>query len=97
MNFDEQACLSVDPFAGEYGDSEVKLEDKIVTARKSRQCHTCAEQIEPGTKIRVMAEAWDGSVWRQAWCSKCCTAMAKSAQGDDKEIHERSDMGRGGA
>jgi len=94
--FNEYDCLSVNPFEGDFGDGEVKLEDKIVTARKARQCNLCGGAVEPGTKIRVRAEVVYGSIQRYAWCNKCCVAMAKSAQGDDEEIHERSDMGRYG-
>jgi hypothetical protein len=94
MIFDEQRCLSVDPHEGEYGSGEVKLEDKIVTARKARPCHLCGETIEPGTKIRVMAEAWDGRVWRQAWCTQCCVAMAKSWEDAGLALQYRSAIGR---
>lgn len=94
MIFDERECLAVNPFEGDFGDGEVCLENKIVTARKARPCHLCGETIEPGTMIRVMAEAWDGKIHRYAWCNKCCVAMAKSWEDDGEELQARSDLGR---
>lgn len=93
-NFDERECLAVNPFEGDFGDGEVRLEDKIVTARKVRQCNLCGEDVEPGTKTRVRAEAYGGKIYRYAWCNKCCVAMAIRWEDGGAELQARSALGR---
>lgn len=83
----EAICLASDPFAGDFGGSGAGdgiLEDRIVTARKGGECHTCASQIVPGTRVRRRAEVYDGEFMRFGWCEECCRAMAD----DDGDVYE---------
>lgn len=73
----EPACLSDDPFAGDFGGSDDRiLSDKIVTNRNGGECHTCAGPCAPGTRNRVRAEVYDGELHRFRWCQLCAFAMA---------------------
>ena len=84
----EAACMSCDPFEGDFGGSgqdDSVLSDKMVTARKAGECHTCAGQVVPGTRVRRRAEVYDGEFMRFGWCEECCRAMAAS---DDDETYE---------
>lgn len=92
MLFNESDCLTFDPFEGDFGDGETQLENKIVTAKKPRACSMCGEQIEKGTRIRVMAEVYDGKIHRYSWCNKCCHAMAISWDDDGIEVEKRMEM-----
>lgn len=81
------AVLAHDPFAGDFGDQgDRTLSDKIVTARKGGICHDCAEEIEPGTRIRARTDVVDGAIMRFRWCEACCTAMA--VYGETPELLE---------
>lgn len=95
MGNTEEDILAVDPFEGDFGgggDNDGVLSDKMVTCRKARECHTCAEQTEPGTRIRVRAEVYDGEFMRFAWCAPCCEAMAD--QEDFDRYETRIEAGR---
>lgn len=72
----EPLCLADDPFAGDFGDGEVLLSDKMVTNRKGGTCQTCAGECAPGTRNRVIREAYDGRVHSTRFCQQCCFAMA---------------------
>jgi len=72
----ESLCLADDPFAGDFGDGEVVLSDKMVTNRKGGTCATCHGVCEPGTRNRVRVERYDGVLERFRWCQTCCFAMA---------------------
>lgn len=91
----EQNCMIVDPFEGDYGgsgDNDGVLSDKIVTARKGGECHTCAGPIVPGTRVRRRTEVYDGEFMRFGWCEPCCEAMANL---DDPDTYEgRIEIGR---
>ena len=68
MTFSEKDCLACNPFEGDYGEvTDRKLKDKIVTARKSRECSLCLTLIEPGERIRVMVEIASGEFFSHAW------------------------------
>lgn len=72
----EARCLSDDPFAGDFGDGEVALSDKMVTNRKGGTCHMCAGDCVPGTRNRVLTERSDEGLQTFRWCQTCCFAMA---------------------
>lgn len=72
----ERDCLADDPFAGDFGDGEVALSDKMVTNRKGGTCHTCAGECQPGTRNRVLVERSEGALITYRWCQSCCFAMA---------------------
>jgi RNase P subunit RPR2 len=72
----EARCLADDPFAGDFGDGEVALSNKMVTNRKGGTCHTCAGECWPGTRNRVMVERAGGELATYRWCQSCCFAMA---------------------
>ena len=72
----ESLCLSDDPFAGDFGNCEVTLSDKMVTNRKGGICHTCAGECLPKTRNRVLTEVGDDGIQTFRWCQECCFAMA---------------------
>lgn len=72
----EGLCLADDPFAGDFGDSEVALSDKMVTNRKGGTCHHCAGDCAPGTRNRVIVESSEGGIYSYRFCQLCCFAMA---------------------
>jgi hypothetical protein len=72
----EPECLADDPFAGDFGDGEVALSDKMVTNRQGGTCHTCGGPCEPGTRNRVMTERTGDGLCSYRWCVQCCFAMA---------------------
>jgi hypothetical protein len=72
----EDRCLADDPFAGDFGNGEVALSDKMVTNRKGGTCHTCHGECEPGTRNRVLTERGDDGLETFRWCQLCCFAMA---------------------
>jgi len=81
----EARCLSTDPFAGDFsggGEGDGVLSDKMVTARKAGECHACAGQLQPGTRVRRRAEVYDSEFMRFGWCEPCCRAMAQDAYVD---------------
>jgi hypothetical protein len=89
-DFDEAACLQVDPFAGDYGSPGDKtLRDSIVTARKACECGECLELTEPGTRTRVIVAIFDGELHHYRYCAKCCDAMSISEKDDGKAWEKR--------
>lgn len=72
----EAECLADDPFAGDFGDGEACLSDKMVTNRKGGICHTCAGQCEPRTRNRVRVESDCDGLTTFRWCVECCFTMA---------------------
>lgn len=72
----EADCLADDPFAGDFGDGEVALSDKMVTNRKGGICHNCAGECAPGTRNRVLTERTADGLTTYRWCQPCCFAMA---------------------
>jgi len=97
---DEELILSTDPFDGDFGgagDNDGVLTDKMVTCRKARECHTCAEQTTPGTRIRVRSEVYDGEFMRFTWCHNCCAVMAYEPTGEEDGLdpyEKRIEMGK---
>lgn len=88
MSYDEKRCLQVNVFDGDFGSPTDKcLKNKIVTARKRRNCSTCYREIMPGTRIRVSAHIFDGELHHYSWCEKCCEALARSWD-DNGESYE---------
>ncbi len=91
MTYDEEECLRVDPFEGDFGDPSDKiLKDKIVTARKARSCYFCEEDVVPGTRIRTRTMLLAGQLHCYSWCEKCCAAMAKSWDDDGFALYQRA-------
>lgn len=88
--FDEKECMACNPFEGDFGDGEIVLTDKIVTARKGGTCHLCRQEIKPGERIRTRKEAYDGKIDNFRWCSECCSAMAASWTDDGKAWEARA-------
>lgn len=72
----EGRCLSDDPFAGDFGDGEVQISDKMVTNRKGGECHHCAGECVTGTRNRVIVERDDDGLHSYRFCQQCCFAMA---------------------
>lgn len=79
---DEQRILSVEPFADDYGDGEVVLSDRMVTAAKPHRaaCACCGGDVRQGERHRARAEAYKGRAMTFRWCSDCCGAMAGASQ-----------------
>lgn len=76
---DEREVLAFNPFDGDFGTpGDRVLKDKLVTARKSGQCHMCAQEIQIGSRIRSRSDIFDGALMRYRWCEKCCLAMSAS-------------------
>lgn len=94
MSYDWEAnCMACDPFDGDFGgggSDDSILSDKIVTARKAGECHTCHGPIVPGTRVRRRAEVYDNEFMRFGWCEDCCKAMA---QGDPDAYEARVEIG----
>lgn len=87
--FDEAEALRANPFEGDFGDQGDKvLKDYIATARKARPCQDCADQIAPGTRVRLLSGRFDGQLRNYAWCAGCCAAMA-AARDDGGNAWER--------
>lgn len=85
-DFDEDECLRVDPFAGDFGDpGDRVLRNRIVTARKSGPCQDCAQTIVPGERVRSLAAVFDGDVRSYRWCALCCAAMTADDDGEAME------------
>jgi hypothetical protein len=72
----ESRCMSEDPFAGDFGDGEVVLSDKMVTARGGGKCHACGGTCEPQTRNRVLTERDGGDLITFRWCQPCCFGLA---------------------
>lgn len=93
----EQDCLSVDPFAGDFGDGEILFSDRIVTAAKRHDacCNICGGSIEKGERHRARREAWNGSCVTTRFCASCCAAMAISRHDDGRAWEARVNLHRG--
>lgn len=75
---DDKNTLAFDPFEGDFGNQGDKvLKNKMGVARKPGECTACAQQIQPGERVRLMTVRFDGELMTHRWCSLCCTAMAK--------------------
>jgi hypothetical protein len=89
----ESSALSFNPFDGDYdgdGGSDAIISDKIVTCRKTAECHTCGYALVPATRVRRRVEVYDGQFMRFAWCEACCVAMAAD---DFDKFEERVAIG----
>ena len=94
QQFDEKACLSTDPFEGDFGcPGDTILKDKIGTARKGGKCFLCAQEIVPGERIRMRSEVFDGELMSFRWCSSCCSAMAISSEDGGVALEARVRLG----
>ena len=79
---EEADCLGTNPFDGDFGSpGDRVLKDKIGTAKKAGECHDCAQQIQPGERVRMRTDITDGELMSFRWCEKCCIAMAANDGG----------------
>lgn len=79
----EADCRSVNPFEGDFGNpGDRVLKDKFGDARKAGPCNDCAQQIEPGERVRMLSAIFDGDMRSYRWCSLCCQAMAQAHHGE---------------
>lgn len=88
----KQDAMYFDPFDGDYGGdgaSDRVLSDKIVKARVGGTCHLCGQECKPETNVRSRTEVYDGQMMSFRWCEKCCSAMAKYANGNEAPIDKR--------
>ncbi len=94
--WNEQDCLDADPFAGDFGDGEVLLSDKIVTAgkRHANVCNICGGSIEQGERHRARVEVWNGRCVTTRFCPQCCAAMAISFEDDGRAWEARVNLHR---
>jgi hypothetical protein len=83
--------LNVDPFAGDFGDGEVTLSDKIVKAAKfhEKKCQICGGDIQKGERHRALVEVWEKNVATTRFCAACCIAMAMAQDDAGKEWERR--------
>lgn len=85
---DDEKTLTFNPFEGDFGDQRDRvLKNKMGVARKAGECDNCAQQIQPGERIRLMAALFDGELMSYRWCALCCAAMATCAD-DNGEAYE---------
>ena len=88
--FDENLCLQLNPFEGDFGKPTDRcLKDKIGIARKQSRCSLCNHEIMPKERIRIATHIFDGEMHSYRWCSACCAAMAKSWTDDGESYEER--------
>lgn len=81
--FDHDAALEFDLFAGDFGDSDdVELNNRIVTARKEYTCFICYGDIAKGEVHRSATHKFDGELMAYRICNECCKAMASSVNYD---------------
>lgn len=91
MNEDD--ALAYDPFASDFGSpGDRTLRDKMVTARRTGECHNCAQTIQTGERTRSRTDVADGEMMSFRWCQACCEAMALSWTDDGKAICARYAM-----
>ena len=94
VKYDEESCLSVNPFEGDFGEPGDKtLSNKIVTLRKSRTCDMCGRSAKVGTRCRVQANVFAGEFKSYTWCEDCCAAMAYSWTDQGRALTRRTAMG----
>lgn len=90
---DEQMVLATDPFAGDFGSpGDRTLKDKMGTARKAGECQDCGQMIQPGERIRLRTDIFDGELMSFRWCQLCCEAMAISGDDDMEAWSKRIAM-----
>lgn len=97
LPFDEDDCLALNPFEGDFGDGRDRtLSDRIVKAGKDHigVCHDCAGDVIKGERHRSRVDIADGSFFTFRWCGECCAAMASSWEDDGKAMEERVRIGR---
>jgi hypothetical protein len=92
QEINEKACMDTDPFEGDFGDGERVLRDHMGTARKKGPCLMCGQQIEPGSRIRMRTETYNGQIQTFRWCSLCCAAMAASWEDEGKALEARINL-----
>lgn len=81
--FDHDAALEFDLFAGDFGDSDdVELSNKIVTGRGEYTCFICYGPIVKGEVHRSAVHKFDGELMTYRVCNECCKAMASSVNYD---------------
>ena len=92
----KQDCLTVDPFAGDFGGpGDRTLRNQMVTARVPHaECSCCLGPIAVGERTRVQIEFFDGSMQDYRWCSECCWAMARSWKDGGKAWGKREILRR---
>lgn len=95
--FDEDDCLSLNPFDGDFGDGHDRnLSDRFVTAGKDHLgiCHDCAGDVLRGERHRSRVDIADGEFFTFRWCRKCCAAMAKSWEDGGRSMESRVRLGQ---
>jgi hypothetical protein len=75
--FDAQLILGNDPFAGDFGDGERVLSDKVGRVRKPFVCQCCSDQGQPGEWARIRTEVGGDGIATYRWCTLCCQAEAR--------------------
>lgn len=78
----DSVVLATNPFDGDFGDGEQTLKNDLVSARKEHSCFWCHSKIIKGERHRVQVDKDHGEIVTFRWCSKCCEAMYKDANGD---------------
>ena len=95
MKYDEQKCLDVNPFEGEFGDPGDKtLSKKIVTLRKPRECNLCGQTAKVETRCRVQVEVFAEKLESYTWCEECCSAMAESWTDQGRALERRASLNK---
>lgn len=95
--FDEDDCLSLNPFEGDFGTGDDRcLKDRFVTAGKEHKsiCHDCAGDIHKGERHRSRVDIADGEFFTFRWCRECCAAQALSWEDDGRLMEARCELGR---
>lgn len=87
-------CLAYDPFEGGKGDCDARrFRDGFAIARKSGPCIICFEDIQPGQRVRVIAELFERKAHTFRCCPTCCDAMAAARFDEGRAIEERTRIG----
>ncbi|MGN0924716.1 hypothetical protein [Ectopseudomonas mendocina] len=97
LAFDEDDCLSLNPFEGDFGDGRDRcLKDRFVTAGKDHLgiCHDCGGDIAKGERHRSRVDIADGEFFAFRWCRECCAAQALSWEDDGRLMEVRCELGR---
>lgn len=81
--FDQDAALNFDLFAGDFGGADdASLSNKIVKGRGVYSCFICAGEIAIGERHRYAVHKFDGEIMTYRCCNACCVAMADSVNCD---------------
>lgn len=91
---EKERIIEFDPFAGDFGDGEILLEDKIRTSRKEHECFHCGNIIKRGEQYRDKIEIVYNKFIHFKWCTECCQAMLKYMKYlymDDEKFDDLSD------